>query len=159
MPLIVISAIVAVPVLLALLFRVHALYVFVAIAVGYLLQFALSDDVDLALATVIRGSNSIVAARLILLGVPLLVTLFIMRKTQGRSFIFQLAPLILSGLLLAALALPLLPPGLEHDIYGHQFGNGIKHSQDLIIAAAAFSNLCLMFLLFKHKPPRGKHHH
>lgn len=157
MPLIVISAIVALPVLLALIFRVNAVFVFLSVCVGYFLQFALSDDVDLVLATIIQGSNSMVAARLTLLGLPVLVTLFVLRKTRGKSFIFQLIPLILSGLFLATLALPLLPTTLEQDIYNAQFGNGIRQSQDLVIAAAAVSNLTLLYMLFRSKQTHGRH--
>ena len=158
MPLIIIGGIVVVPILLALILRVQALYVYFSICVGYFLQLTLSDDVDLVLATIIKGSDSMVIARLVLLALPILVTLFVLRKTQGKSFIFQLIPLILSGLFVAVLALPLLPTTVEQDIYGSQFGEGIRRSQDLIVAAASVSNLALAFMLFKHKQPHSKHH-
>lgn len=157
-PLIIIGSIVALPILLALILRVNALYVYLSICIGYFLQSTLSDDVDLALATIIRGSDSMIIARLTLLALPVLITFFILRKTQGKSFIFQFVPLILSGLFLAVLALPLLPTALEQDIYASQFGEGIRRSQDLIVATASVSNLALAFILFKHKPPHGKHH-
>lgn len=158
MPLIVVGAIVVVPVLFAVLLRVHAIFVFMSIAAGYFLQLALSDDVDLALATIIRGSNSIVAARLILLALPLLLTLFVLRKTAGRSQLFQFVPLLFSGLLLGALALPLLPTEFEQQVYSAQFGSGIKQSQDLIIAAAVVSNLVLAWTLYKKPKDHRKHH-
>jgi len=159
MPLIVICSVAAAPVLLALIFRVNALFVFLSICVGYFLQYSLSDDVDLAMATVVQGSNSVVAARLVLLGLPLLITVFILRKTRGRSFIFQFVPLLFSGLFAAVLVLPLLPPGLEQSIRADRFGGGLDKAQDLIIASAAITNLVLAYMLFKHKEPRGKHHH
>lgn len=158
MPLIVVGAIVIVPVLLAVLLRVHAVFMFMSVAVGYFLQLALSDDVDLAMATIIRGSNSIVAARLILLALPVLLTLFVLRKTAGRSQLFQFIPLVFSGLLLGALALPLLPAALEQQVYSAQFGSGIKQSQDLVIAAAAVSNLVLTWSLYKKPKDHRKHH-
>lgn len=158
LPLIIIGSIVAVPILLALVFRVNALYLYFSICVGYFLQSTLSDDVDLALATLIRGSDSMVIARLTLLALPILITIFVLRKTQGKSFVFQFVPLILSGLFVAVLALPLLPTTIEQNIYASQFGEGIRRSQDLIVAAASVSNLALAFILFKHKQPHGKHH-
>lgn len=157
-PLIIISSIVALPILLALILRVNALFVYLSICTGYFLQSTLSDDVDLALAAIIRGSDSMVIARLTLLALPVLTTLFILRKTQGKSFIFQLVPVVLSGLFLAVITLPILPAALEQDIYSSQFGEGIRRSQDLIVAATAVSNLLLTFVLFKHKQPHGKHH-
>lgn len=157
LPLIIIGAVVIVPVLLALIFRVNALYLFVSICVGYLLQFALSDDVDLAIATIIKGSNSMIVARLVLLAVPIILTLFMLRKTAGKLLLFQLLPLIFSGLLLAALALPLLPPTTEQAIYDSSYGGNIRGAQDLVIATAVVSNLVLMWTLFKHHG-KSKHH-
>lgn len=158
MPLIVICAIAATPVVLAVILRVNAIFVFLGIASGFLLQYALSDDVDLALATIIRGSDSIVVARLALLALPVLLTIVVLRKTAGKSMLFQFIPLVFSGLLLATLSLPLLPANLEQDIYNGQFGSGIKQSQDLVIAAAVVSNLVLAWTLYKHPKDHRKHH-
>ena len=158
LPLIIIGAVALVPVLLALIFRTHALHVFISICAGYFLQFALSDDVDLALATIIKGSNSMVVARFVLLGLPIILTLFILRKSAGRSQLFQLLPLIFSGLFLAAITLPLLPPGTEQAVYDSPYGANIRGAQDLIIAGAVVSNLVLMWTLFKQKHEKGKHH-
>lgn len=158
-PLIVIGAIVLVPVLLALIFRVNAVFVFVSVCVGYFLQFALSDDVDLALAAIVKGSNSMVFARFVLLLLPVVLTIFLMRRTAGRSALLQIVPLILSGLLLGALALPLLPPNMEQGVYDSAYGGNIRGAQDLVVAVAAISNLLLIFALFKQKHEKRKHHH
>lgn len=156
-PLIVIGLAVVAPVLLALLFRVHASFVFMSICSGYFLQAALSDDVDLTLATLIQGSNSIVAARLILFWAPLVITVILLRKSRGKKALFQLPPLIFSGLLASVLALPLLPIALEQQIYALRFGANIKQAQDLVIAAAVISNLTLMWTLYRHKSHGRKH--
>lgn len=157
-PLMIIGAIALVPVLLALVFRVNALFLFMSISAGYFLQFALSDDVDLALATIVRGSNSMIIARFVLLALPIVLTLLLLRKTAGKGVLLQIAPLILSGLLLAVITLPLLPPGTEQAIYDSPYGSNIKGAQDLVLAAAAVSNLLLMWALFKHGHEKGRHH-
>lgn len=157
-PLIIIGAIAIVPVLLALFLRVNAVFVFISIAIGYFLQFALSDDIDLVIATLIKGSNSMVVAQLVLLLAPVILTLFIMRKSIGKSPLFQLLPLVFSGLFLATVALPLLPEATEKSIYASAYGSNIKGAQDLVIAVAVVSNLLLMWSLFKHHAARGKHH-
>jgi hypothetical protein len=153
----IIGAVALVPVIFALIFRLHALYLFVSICVGYFLQLALSDDVDLVFATIIRGSNSMIFARFVLLGLPIVLTIVFLRKTAGRSQLFQLVPLIFSGLLLAAITLPLLPPGTEQAIFDSVYGSNIRGAQDLVMSAAVVSNLLLMWTLFKH-PAKGKHH-
>ena len=157
-PLIIFGAIMAVPVLLALLFRVNAVFLFLSICVGYLLQFSLSNSVDLVMATLVHGSNSIIAARFILLGLPVLLTLFFLRRSRGKSLIFQFVPLLFSGMLLGALVLPLLPPAFAQSIYDGEFGGSIRQSSDLIIALAAVLNLVLAFMLFKAKGDHKKHH-
>ncbi len=157
-PLIVIGAIALVPVLLALIFRVHALFVFVSVCVGYFLQFALSDDVDLALAAIVKGSNSVVVARLVLLALPIVLTILLLRKSAGKSALIQIAPLVLTGCFVAVIALPLLPPGMEQSIYNTHYGGNIKGAQDLVLAAAVVSNLLLMWALFKTSHEKGKHH-
>lgn len=155
-PLTVTAAVALLPVLLGLIFRVHAFHVFASIGSGYLLQFALSDDVDLAMATVVQGSNAIIAAQLVLLFLPVLLTLFFLRRTQGKSFVFQFVPLIFSGLLLATLFLPLTTPAFIEAVHGSEYGTGIKGAQDLIIAGAVISNL--LGMLFKAPKSHGKHH-
>lgn len=152
------AALIAGPILLTLIFRVNALYTFISIGVGYLLQLALSDDVDLALAAIIKGSNSIVFAQFILLITPIVLTMFVLKKTASRTFLLQIVPLLLSGLLLAALSLSLLPPAIEQAIYDLPYGSSIRGAQDLVIAAAAISNLLLMWSLFKHPTEHRKHH-
>lgn len=157
-PLTVLAAIVIAPVLLALLFRVNALYIFLSVCAGYFLQSALSDDIDLALATIIQGSNSVVAARLSLLFIPVLLTIFILKKTQGKSVLLQIVPLVLSTLLLGTLSLPLLPPGMDTQIYSTEYGSTIRSSGDLIIATAVVSNLALLYTLKRKKEKHSKHH-
>lgn len=157
-PLIVLGAIMATPVLLALLFRVHAVFLFLSICVGYFLQLSLSDSVDLVIATLVHGSNSIVAARLILLGLPVLLTLFFLRKTQGRSLVFQFVPLLFCGMLIAVLVLPLMPPTFAQSINDSQFGSNISQSTDLVTALAASVNLILAFMLFRGKSDHKKRH-
>ena len=157
-PLIVLGLLVALPVLLALIFRVNAIFVFLSICAGYFLQFALSDDFDLAFATVVRGTDSIVVARLVLLFLPLVLTLFLVRKSQGKSLILQFLPLIFSGLFLAIITLPLLPPGVEADIYGTAYGDNLRTAGDLIMTAAVVSNLVLVWMLHKPSKDHRKHH-
>jgi|ERR1700741_47136 len=156
-PLIVFAAIVAAPVLLALLFRVNAVFVFMSIAAGYLLQMSLSDSVDLLVATFIRNSNSLVIARVVLFVLPVALTLILLRKTVGRSLVFQFIPLLFSGMMLGVLLLPLLSPGFSQSVYSTQYGGSIRSSSDLVTAIAVASNIILAFMLFKQHGGHKKH--
>ncbi len=156
-PLIVFGAMIGLPLLLALILRVNAVFVFMSICAGYLLQLSLSDSVDLLVAMFIRGSNSLVMARAILFVLPVILTLFFLRRTMGRSFMFQFIPLIFSALMFALLLLPLLQPSFIQSVYDTAYGSTIKSSGDVITAIAIASNLALAFMLFKQHGHK-KHH-
>jgi hypothetical protein len=157
-PLIVFGAIVGAPVLLGLVMRVNAVFIFLSVCAGYLLQLSLSDSVDLLAATFIRGSNSLVIARVALMVLPTLLTLFLLRKTMGRSLIFQIIPLLFSGMMLGVLLLPLLTPGFSQSVYSSQYGGSIRSSTDLVTAVAVASNMILAYMLFKGQSKHKKHH-
>ena len=156
-PLIVFGAIVGAPVLLALVMRVNAVYVFMSIAAGFLLQMSLSDSVDLLVATFLRGSNSLVIARVGLLVLPILLTIILLRKTIGRSLLFQIIPLLFSGMMLGVLLLPLLTPGFSQAVYNTQYGDSIRSASDLVTAIAVASNMILAYMLFKGTGGRKNH--
>lgn len=157
LPLILFGAIVGAPVLLALIMRVNAVFIFLSISAGYLLQMSMSDSVDLLVATFVRGSDSLTIARVGLLVLPVLLTLFFLRKTMGRSLIFQIVPLVFSGMLLGVLMLPLLTPGFSQSVYNTAYGGSIRSSSDLVTAVAVASNMILAYMLFKSHSSHKKH--
>jgi hypothetical protein len=157
-PLIVFAAIVGAPVLLALVMRVNAVYIFMSVCAGYLLQMSLSGSVDLLVATFVRDSNSLVIASVALFTLPIILTLLFLRKTMGKSFVFQITPLIFSGMMLGVLLLPLLTPGFSQSVYDAQYGSSIKQSTDLITTIAVASNMILAYMLFKNPRKHKKHH-
>lgn len=157
-PLILFGAIIGAPVLLALVMRVNAVFIFMSIGAGYLLQMSLSDSVDLLVATFIRGSDSLTIARIALLVLPVLLTLFFLRKTMGRSLIFQFIPLLFSGMMLGVLMLPLLTPGFSQSVYNSQYGGSIRSSSDLVTAITVASNMILAYMLLKSPRSHKKHH-
>lgn len=157
-PLIVFGAIVGAPVLLALIMRVNAVYLFMSVCAGYLLQLSLSGSVDLLVATFLRDSNSLVIARAALFALPIVLSLFFLRKTMRKSFIFQIIPMIFSGLMFGLLLLPLLTDSFSQSVYDAQYGSSIRQSGDLVTALAVASNMILAYMLFKHTGKHKKHH-
>ena len=157
-PLILFGAIVGAPIVLALIFRVNAIFVFMGVCAGYLLQMSLSDSLDLLAATFIKGSSSLVIDRAFLFALPIALVVILLRKTAGRSFVFQLIPLIFSGAMFGVLLLPLLTPGFSQSVYSTQYGGSIRSSGDLITAIAVASNMVLTITLFKQHGGHKKHH-
>jgi hypothetical protein len=161
MPLVLFTAIVVLPILLGLLLRVNSALLFLAIASGALLQRALGDSTELAIATVVKDAPVSLIADIGLLVLPVILTFVFLRKSAKKSqVLLQFLPLITVGLAFAALLIPLLPFNLQTQIYQLSFGSIIRQSQDLVIGVAVAMNLLLAFRVFRHveNPKHGKHH-
>ena len=158
LPLIVIGVIVGLPVLLALIFQVNAVFVFMGIAAGYLLQMSLSGSVDLLAAMIIRGSDTMVIARIVLFTLPVVLTLLFLRKTAGKSLVFQFIPLLFSGMMFGILMLSIMTQSFSESVYDSQYGGNIRSSADLVTGIAVASNIILAITLFKSQGGHKKHH-
>ena len=149
------------PVLLALLFGVSSVFLFLSIAAGALLQQHLTDSVSLAVSAVIHGGSSDTIASIVLLALPVVLTLvFLRRSTKSSALILQLAPLVLTGLTFGYLVLGQLGGDFQSRLYAGQFGENIKQGSDLAIGLAAVLNLLLAWRLHrtKHDAKHAKHH-
>ena len=160
-PILILLLIAALPVVLALLFRVSSLCLFAASAAGALLVKYLGDDVWLAVNMFVKGPNTQFFVQLSLLFLPVLLTLFFTRKSLPKSkILLHLVPIIANGLLIAAIAIPLLPPALQSGIFAVPIGGVAKRSQDIMVGAAVVLNLLLMWQLNRsnHHEGAGKKH-
>jgi hypothetical protein len=159
--LILLAAIAGVPVLVALVFRVSAVFLFLSLAAGSLLVTYVGDDASLALGTLVRGQNTNLIAQFGLLLLPVALTLLLLRKTMPRSRLLLHVPvLVVTGLALAALALPFLDAAAQEKIFANEYGNMLRESQDVAVGAAAILALLLMWLTGRHKEDKKhkKHH-
>jgi hypothetical protein len=155
-PIVLFVVLAGLPVLNAIIFRVSAVFLFTSIAIGNFLVLYLSDDVILALNAFSKDRNIPMIVRLVLLLTPIVLTLFVLRKSLAKSkFIWHLIPLIGCGLSVAVLTLPLLPSDVQGQIFGMPSGDVFKNSQDLIISITAVMVLMLMWRGYNHTS--GKH--
>lgn len=155
-PVVLFAVIAGLPILNALIMRVSAVFLFASIATGNLLVLYLSDDVVLALNAFSKSKNIPMIVQLVLLLLPVVLTLFFLRKTVPRSkLLMHLLPLIGSGLSIAVLTLPIFPSEVQGQIFGHPSGDVFKNSQDLIVSVTAIFVLLLMW--HEYKPHEGKH--
>lgn len=155
--LILLAVIVVLPIVLAILLRVSAVFVYFGIAAGALIVGSIGDDVAFALETFFKGANANSAVNLALLAIPLALTLYFLRKSMHASqFILQIVPLVACGLMLAAFALPELSPGIQGSIKSSDLGNVFYQATDIIIAGASVLTLLLTWVIYRYKP---SHHH
>lgn len=157
--LIVIGLLAGLPALLAVVGRVNAVYLFAAVAGGSLLARYLGYDAGLALGMVGRQPVMPYAGLAILL-LPAVLTLLFMRRTMAKSrLVLSLLPIILISLMLAVIALPLVPPALQSQIKNDKYILQLASYQNLIVGAASAATMALMLLGYRHKEDKkGKGH-
>jgi hypothetical protein len=156
----ILAAIAGLPVLLALVFRVSAVYLFLSVAAGSLLVLYVGDDAGLASDIFMRSPHNTMIAQLVLQLLPVVLTLLILRKTMpATAFLLHVPVVIATGLALAVLTLPLLDAGLQDKISADQYGNMVRESQDVIVAAAASASLLLMLITSRRREDKKHKKH
>lgn len=163
-PAITLAAIVLAPVAILLLLRVNAALVFLSLCLGdVLVQFVASDAGNFLTAHADQVPQQATSAgndtvKLVLLLLPVvLTTIFMVRTIRGNfRLILNLLPAAGVGLLGSLLAVPLLPPGLSHNIINDPLWSQAQHAQGLIVGASA---LVCMFVLWLQRPKTGHRKH
>lgn len=152
------------PVVVLMALRVNAALVFLSLCLGdVLVQFTANDAGSFLTTfsgshtvTSITTSNSNVKILLLLFPV-VLTTIFMIRTVQGGTrLLLNMLPAAGVGLLGALLVVPLLPPGVAHNIIGSSLWDQAQKAQVLIVGASA---LACLFVLWLQRPKTGGKHH
>lgn len=156
-PFLALALVAAVPFVLAVIFRVSSIFLFLSVAAGELLSRHLADNTSLVLSSFIRSSQLDMLTRVALLLLPVLLTLLILRKTLPTSrFLLHLLPLALTCLALAELVSIKLTNNFQESVNATKIGSIVHQSQDVIIGAAAITVLLLMWQSYRHKEDKVK---
>ena len=170
-PVIVLAGIVLVPVILLMVLRVNAALVFLSLCLGYVLtQFVAGDVQPLmslfaaapapAVTSVVTSGDN--AVKLLLLLLPVLLTaIFMIHTLRGARLLLNILPAVGVGLLGGLLVVPLLAPGLAHNIVASPLWHQAVRAQDLIVGASALVCLLVLWLQRPKTGGEGKHgkHH
>lgn len=157
-PLIVLGLFAIVPVVLMIVLRVNASVAFLALAAGELLAEFLAPDVLDMVQTLFKNTDPSVYStlRVVLLLLPMALTLLFLRRSISSSkFLFNLIPTLLTGAVVALLAIPLLPDGLKNNIYGTDMWSQLIQYQGAIIGAAVLTSMLMLWTTMR--PPKDKH--
>jgi large-conductance mechanosensitive channel len=159
-PLILLAIIAGLPVLLALLLRVNAVFLFMSVAAGNLLVRFVGDDADLALGMVLRDADAPIISKFVLQLLPVILTILLLRKTLPRSkMLFHVLPSIATGLSLGVFVLTFFNTSVQKEVYDSPYGDVLKTSQDVIVAAAVVLTLLLAWITYRNKDAKpGRHH-
>lgn len=162
-PTAVLAAIVIVPVIVLMYLRINAALVFLSLCLGSVLVQFVAPDANSFLALfsahvpngVDAGNNTIKIALLLLPAV--LTAIFMIRTVHGNSRLaINLLPAAGVGMLGGLLLVPLLPPGLSHNIIYSTSWSQAQRAQDLIVGGSAV--VCLLALWVQRpKAGEGKH--
>jgi hypothetical protein len=154
--------IVLAPVVLLMLLRINATLVFLSLCLGDVLVQFVAPDANLFMQLfsahvpkgVDTGNDNI---KLILLLLPVVLTAIFMIKSVHGSFklFLNILPAAGVGLLGALLVVPLLPPGLSHNIVHSSLWNQLQNAENLIVGASAL--VCLLVLWLQRPQAGGKH--
>src|SRR5690606_31563223 len=102
-----------------LLFQVKSSLVFLSLAAGSLLTDFVADGALEFMQYFIRdfSDSALTIVQLVLLGLPALITMLLLRKSAGGTkFVTNIFPALLTGLMAVYLTVPLLTPGLRHNV-------------------------------------------
>jgi hypothetical protein len=158
-PEVVLGLIVIIPVVLLMLLRVNAALVFMSLCLGSVLVQFVAPDANSFLALfaarvpegVDTGNDTV---KIVLLLLPVvLTTIFMIRTVRGYGRLtLNALPAIGVGLLGGLLIVPLLPPGLSHNIIDSSLWDQAVRAQDLIVGTSAL--VCLL-VLWMGRPKTG----
>jgi xanthine/uracil permease len=156
MPLAVLIGLIALPVVLLFLLRVNAALVFLSLCLGnVLVQFAGDDAVSIVSGAGTGANLTGSTIKLALLVAPAFLTvIFMMGTVTDKKKFLNILPAVVTGLLLALLAVPLLPPGLSHNVMALDQWQQITDAQSGVIAISTL--VCLIFL-WASRPKHDKH--
>lgn len=161
-PTLILSLVVALPIIVLTLLRINAALVFLSLCLGDVLVQFVAPDAAAFFAlfsannfnTNSAGSNTI---KLILLALPAILTaVFMIRTVKGKfRLMLNVLPSAGVGLLAALLVVPLMSSSLQHNITGSFLWELAQRSQDLIVGSSA---MVCMFVLWLQRPKTGSKH-
>jgi hypothetical protein len=163
-PEITLGAIVLIPIAFLLILRVNATLVFLSLCLGsVLIQYVLGDANSFVSwlstsSTAPKIHTSQDNIKLVLLLLPVVLTsVFMIRTVKGTSrLVLNALPAVGVGLLGALLVVPLLPPGLAHNIVRSDLWDQILKVQNIIVGGSAV--VCLLVLWLQRPKTESKHH-
>lgn len=158
-PLVLMAAIVAVPAVLVTLLRVKAAYVFMSLCVGSVLSLFVGDAA-LDMAQTFMKSYSPTTEAIIQVGLllaPVVLTIiFLTRSVSRSSWLINLLPAVLTGVVLLLLVVPFLSDATQSAIYATNVWSQLSQYQPIIVSVAVFMSLAQLWST--GKPPKDKRH-
>lgn len=135
------------PLLLGLGFRVGAPHLFFSLMAGELLARYFGHDIG-RVAEPVAKSSAGNFGEMALLVTPLFLTAYVLKNSlsKGKTFL-HVIPLIITGLVLEAFLLPILPTEIKEQVRSIPIGNQLLNVNRLIIGSVVALQLAALWLL------------
>lgn len=159
-PLVVVGIGIVVFTIAMVVLRVSSIFLLLAVIVGVTLQSTLGESTEFALAAMLKSGPIHGISQAFLLGLPVALTVMLLRKSMSRSGLFlYLLPLLLASAALGIYVVHLLSGQVQDGIYTSPGGAQFRQAEDLIIALAGVLNLMLAWRVYRHRDDskHGKH--
>lgn len=155
---IILWGILALPLILGILFRVGAPHLFFSLMAGELLARYFGHDVEKIAAENLSNQAPERYGEIVLVLAAMLLTAFFMRGTVTKSrLLLHLIPLAITGIIMAAFLLPLLPTGLQNEINETFVGSWILDLNRSIIGVVVVLQLISLWLFNRSEKKSKKH--
>ena len=157
-----IVGLIVVPIILCLILKANANFIFLSATLGYMMSNFLSKNETLRSVLINNlklnnGASDNIQLVLILLPV-VLTTLVMFGTVPKKAMIPNIASAAALGFLLCVLVIPLLPSSLN--LLSSSIWNQVKNVQDIVIGAGSiFVLINLLMIRPKHAHSKSKKHH
>ncbi|MDZ7786439.1 MAG: hypothetical protein U5L95_04950 [Candidatus Saccharibacteria bacterium] len=159
---IILGSIVGLPLVLGLLWRVNSSFLFFSVMAGELLGRYFGDDAELVVKTFSNREWMTHYAEAVVILLPVIFTAWFLKRTIDKAKLFYLwVPFLVTGVVLAAFALPTLPSQVIAEVTSTEIGSQLYDTSDFIIGVVVAFQLLSLWLLNKHsghKPKKRSKH-
>lgn len=144
---IVLAVIVGLPITLGVLLRVNASHLFFSVMAGELLARYFGEEAESAMHAMLNSDSATEYAHLFILTLPVLLTAIVLKNSISRSkALINVFPLIVTGIVYAAFAIPLLPQELQHKVAATPIGEDFVNSSAAVIGFIVLFQLVILWL-------------
>lgn len=135
------------PLFLGAFFRVNTSHIFFSLMAGELLARYFANEAGNVVGLALR-EHQVEYGEILLLVLPMVVTSIILKGTLSRKkLILHIVPLAITGVILAAFLLPLLPPEIEAQVADTELGERLLNMHRIIVGAVVGLQLVSLWLL------------
>lgn len=157
-PYIILGVLLALPLLLGVAFRVSASALFFSVMAGELLGRYFHNEVAAFARSTFKTQASAEYSEAFIILLPLFLTALFMHGSISRGkTILHIIPLAITGIVLAAFVLPILPYEIQQQVMTVPLGKQLLDTSNMIIGVVVFLQLISLWLL--SRAPGEPHGH